>query len=333
MRSIVLMSGIAMAAAQAVAQAVAQTPPMLTSPSATAPLATPSPGPAPSLSAPNQGAPVTTAPAAVETRATIMHLSASLGDQHSVSNGLDWRIFQERAEADGSHQLVAETKDAAPNLPLPDGDYVVHVAFGLASAIKRVSVRGQDVDARLALNAGALKVSGMLGDAHIPASRLQISIYVPERDGGEARLVVADAKPGATMSLPEGSYRIISTYLDKEGGGTTSNPAGRPNATNSIVNAEVRVQTGKLTDVTLRHHAAVLTLKLVNAPGGEALANTSFSVLTPGGDVIRELIGAFPSLVLAEGEYVVIARRDGKTFQGTFTVQSSLDRDIEVLAK
>ena len=44
-------------------------------------------------------------------------------------------------------------------------------------------------------------------------------------------------------------------------------------------------------------------------------------MLTPGGDVIRELVGAFPSLVLAEGEYVVIARHDAKTYQSTFEVQ------------
>ncbi len=76
-----------------------------------------------------------------------------------------------------------------------------------------------------------------------------------------------------------------------------------------------------------------MTLKLVNAPGGEALANTSFTVLTPGGDVIREMIGAFPSLVLAEGEYVAIARRDGRTYQGTFAVRSGRDRDVEILAR
>ena len=52
----------------------------------------------------------------------------------------------------------------------------------------------------------------------------------------------------------------------------------------------------------------------------------------PGGDIIRELIGAFPSLVLAEGEYIAIARHDGKTFQTTFKVQSTLDRDVEVVA-
>ena len=75
------------------------------------------------------------------------------------------------------------------------------------------------------------------------------------------------------------------------------------------------------------------TLKLDNKPGAEALANTTFTVLTPGGDVIRELMGAFPSLVLAEGEYAVIARHDGKTYQSTFEVQTGMDRDVEVVAQ
>ena len=74
-------------------------------------------------------------------------------------------------------------------------------------------------------------------------------------------------------------------------------------------------------------------MKLVITPGSEALANTTFSVLTPGGDTIREAIGAFPSMTLAEGEYVVIARNGGKVFTQEFTVKSGLDRDIEVLVK
>ena len=92
------------------------------------------------------------------------------------------------------------------------------------------------------------------------------------------------------------------------------------------------MQAGKLLLASVKHRAAMLTLKLVNAPGGEALANTSFTVLTPGGDVIRELIGAFPSLVLAEGDYVAIARHAGKTFQSEFKVQSARDSDVEVMA-
>jgi hypothetical protein len=45
------------------------------------------------------------------------------------------------------------------------------------------------------------------------------------------------------------------------------------------------------------------------------------------------MIGAFPSLPLAEGEYVAIARRDGKTFQRNFNVVGGHDADIEVLSK
>ena len=102
---------------------------------------------------------------------------------------------------------------------------------------------------------------------------------------------------------------------------------------NSIVNADIKVISGKLIDVTIRHRCATITLKLVNKAGAEALANTTFTVLTPGGDVIRELVGAFPSLVLAEGEYVVIARHDAKIYQSTFQVQTGMDRDVEVVAQ
>ncbi len=63
----------------------------------------------------------------------------------------------------------------------------------------------------------------------------------------------------------------------------------------------------------------------MKAPGGEALANTSFSVLTPGGDVIRELIGAFPSLVLAEGEYVAIMGPSGSGKSTLMNILGCLD--------
>ena len=76
-----------------------------------------------------------------------------------------------------------------------------------------------------------------------------------------------------------------------------------------------------------------MTLKLVANPGAEAFAGTAFSVLTPGGDTIREAIGAFPQVTLAEGDYVLIARHDGQVYTREFKVESGLDRDVEVLAK
>jgi hypothetical protein len=161
-----------------------------------------------------------------------------------------------------------------------------------------------------------------------------ISVFVPDRGNAEGKLV-ANVKAGDILRLPEGTYHIVSTYLDTATSNQSPSPtaSGNPNATNSIVDADAKVQIGKLTEAILRHRVAVMTLKLVNFVGGEALANTSFTVLTPGGDVLREMIGAFPSLPLAEGEYVVIARRDGKAFQRNFNVVGGRDTDIEVLFK
>lgn len=104
--------------------------------------------------------------------------------------------------------------------------------------------------------------------------------------------------------VPEGTYHIVSNYGDS----------------NAVVRSDIRVQPGKLTDITVTHRAAVITLKLVSDRGGEALANTNWTVLTPGGDVIKETVGAFPRVVLAEGDYRAIARNEGRTFEREFKV-------------
>lgn len=272
--------------------------------------------------------------AAPEQPTSMLLLSAFLSatDTQPLRSGLIWRVYDETAEPDGSHKLMAQSTEAAPSLALPIGTYIVHAAVGLAGMTKRVTITDQPISERLVLNAGGLRIVGMLGDKPINPAKLAISIYVPEPGNSEAKLVFADAKSGDIIGLPEGAYHVVSTLLDTTGVGSLAQN-GVSNATNSVVHADLRVQAGKLTDATLRHRAAVTTLKLVNAPGGEALANTTFTILTPGGDVIREMIGAFPSLVLAEGEYVAIARHDSKTHQTNFKVQSTHDRDVEVLAK
>jgi len=261
------------------------------------------------------------------------------GSDAPLTGGLRWRVFAARPDLDGSHSLVVESGEAQPTLTLPPGDYVVHVALGLASAAKRVSLAQDIRRERLTLNAGALRITGTLGGAPIDPSKLSLAIYVPERNNPEAKLVYPKARAGEIIGLPEGAYHIVSTFLDTVGVGSVGvgKPGGgapsAPTPTNSIVAADIKVVSGKLVDVTLRHRCATVTIKLVNAAGAEALANSSFTVLTPGGDLIRDLIGAFPSLVLGEGEYVVIARHEAKTYQATFQVQSGLDRDVEVIAQ
>src|SRR5664279_1934443 len=64
-------------------------------------------------------------PATPEPKANILHLSAVLSatDAQPLRGGLRWRVFDEKAELDGSHALVAESFDATPALTLRDGNF------------------------------------------------------------------------------------------------------------------------------------------------------------------------------------------------------------------
>src|SRR5260370_151541 len=128
---------------------------------------------------------------------------------------------------------------------------------------------------------------------------------------------VPNVAAGDVALLPEGTYYIISNYGDA----------------NSVVRSDIRVQASKLTDVIISHRAAVITLKLVGDKGGEALANTAWSVITPGGDVIKESIGAFPRVVLSEGEYRAIAKNEGKVIERHFNMLNGVDRTVSEIAR
>ncbi|WP_370644826.1 hypothetical protein [Microvirga sp. ACRRW] len=252
---------------------------------------------------------------------TLKQVAVNAGAVFSESNepirsGLVWRVFEDRGDT-SQPNIVARSSNPTPSFTLAPGNYIVHVAYGFASATKRISVQSGNLNERLVVSAGALRLKGAVGESPIAASRVSFSVYVPEAQNSEGRLVIANAKPNEVIRLPEGSYHVVSTYGDA----------------NAIMRSDLKVESGKVTEATLNHRAATVTLKLVASEGGEAFAGTAFSVLTPGGDVIREAIGAFPSVTLAEGEYVLIARHEGKVFTKDFKVESGLDRDIEVLAK
>jgi hypothetical protein len=246
-------------------------------------------------------------------------LSARFGkDAPPIGGGLTWRVYAAKAEPGGAFRLVREEKSAAPTLVLPPGNYIVHVGFGLATAVKPVSLRGSTVREEFDLPAGGLRIEGRVGDVAIPAGQISFDVYMGSQfEAGDRRPIAEHVMTGSVVVVPEGTYYIVSNYGDA----------------NSLVRSDIRVQAGKLTDIAVNHRAAVITLKLVSDKGGEALANTAWSVLTPGGDVIKESIGAFPRVVLAEGEYRAIARNEGKVFEREFKVVTGVDGDVEVMAQ
>ena len=211
-----------------------------------------------------------------------------------------------------------EDKSPAPTLVLPAGAYIVHVGFWLATAVKPVNLRGPTVREEFELPAGGLRLEGRVGDVRIAAGQISFDVYKGSQfEAGDRRPIAEHVMTGAVVVVPEGTYYIVSNYGDA----------------NSVVRSDIRVQAGKLTDVTVTHRAAAITLKLVSENGGAALANTAWSVLTPGGDVIKESIGAFPRVFLAEGEYRAFARNEGKVYEREFKVVAGVDGDIVVTAR
>ena len=285
------------------------------------PASGPIPAPAPTLTQPPvSAAPPPAAPLGVAPPAqAVLSLSARYGkDLPPITGGLVWRVFPDRPDETGTFKMIREERGATPNIVLPPGNYVVHVALGLVSAVRAVTLKAETDREAFVLPAGGLRIEGRVGTSKIPQNQISFSIYKGSQfEVGERASLVPNVAAGDVVLLPEGTYYIISNYGDA----------------NSVVRSDIRVQAGKLTDVIVTHRAAVITLKLVSEQGGEALANTAWSVITPGGDVIKESIGAFPRVVLSEGEYRAIAKNEGKVFERSFNVVNGVDGEVEVVAR
>lgn len=248
-------------------------------------------------------------------------------DGATIQRVLTWRVFNEKGE-NGAPTLVTEAQDAAHVFPLAPGNYIVLVSSGLASTAKHIQITNEPKKENFVLPVGGLRVTGRVGENAIPSTRLRFDVYegsfLQRGAIAKGRMKKNDRPPvlraaagGDVVFLPAGVYYIQSTY--GEG--------------NAQIQADVRIEAGRLTDATVHHRAAQVTLRLVNNTGGEAIANTQWSVLTPGGDSIKESIGAFPTVVLSEGEYVAVAKSSDRTFQQNFKVESGKDREIEVLTR
>jgi len=268
---------------------------------------------------PSAAQPITQAVPIVPAGQVALAVAARYGrDAPAIVGGLIWRVYAAKPDPTGVFRLIKEDRSPAPTFVLPPGNYVVHASFGLASAAKAIQLRTDTVRETFEIPAGGVRLEGRVGDVRIPTGQISFDIYPGSQfDTSNRRPVAQNVLTGDVVLLPEGTYYIVSNYGDA----------------NSVVRSDVRVQVAKLTDIVVTHRAAVLTFKLVNEKGGEALANTQWTVLTPGGDVIKESIGAFPRVVLAEGDYHLIARNSGRSYQRDFKVSSGVDGEVEVLAR
>ena len=246
-------------------------------------------------------------------------LAAQLvGDGKEITRGLVWRVFKPEPGPDGKLPLVASAQGGTSVFDLQPGKYLVHAAFGRAGATKKITVGRESRRETLVLDAGGLELDAVVdGGLRVPPEELKFSIYEGTPDEkGERALIIPDVKPRTVVRLNSGVYHVVSTY----------------GSVNAVIRSDIRVEAGKLTEATVEHRAAELTMKLVREKGGEAIADTSWSILTGSGDPIRETVGAYASMVLAEGEYTVIAKNRDRIYQRDLTVVAGENQDVEVLA-
>lgn len=245
-------------------------------------------------------------------------LSAQLTDKGAdITRGIVWRVFKPEA-VNGKLPMVASAHGGSAVFQLEPGSYLVHASYGRAGATKRITVGNEARRESLVLDAGGLKLDAVLsGGVRIPPKNLRFSIYEGNAEpNGDRALIIPDVAPNSVVRLNAGIYHIVSTY----------------GAVNAVIRSDIRVEAGKLTEATVEHHAAEITMKLVRESGGEAIADTSWSLLNESGDPIKETVGAFASMVLAEGDYTIIAKNRDRIYQKDFTVVAGQNQELEVLA-
>ncbi|MDV3250807.1 hypothetical protein DevBK_05615 [Devosia sp. BK] len=252
---------------------------------------------------------ITDAPQSVTLTARITQEGAA------VPEGVIWRVYDSVPDAQGNMTLVAKSEQATAKLDLPPGEYVVHAAYGRAQLSESLSVVPGNNEKVIDLEAGALRLnSAVTGDIPIPPTELKFDIFTA---GDEAsRVLIAEGlPPNDIVTLNAGTYHIVSHFGD----------------INAVVRADLRVEAGELTDATLYHHASEVSFKLVSEEGGEAIADVEWTVNTADGATVFTDRGAFPSTVLAEGDYVVLAKQGEKVYNRDVQVVSGGSREIEVL--
>lgn len=235
-----------------------------------------------------------------------------------ISSGIVWRIFETKPDRNGKYQLLSTHRDPVPTAVLTPGEYLVNAAYGRAHLTKKLKVaKGAPMAEQFVMNAGGLRLDAMLANGQkISPDNVSYIIYSDEQDQfGNREKILTNARTGLVYRLNAGIYHVMSKY-------------GNANA---VVEADVTVEPGKLTEATINHQAGRVTFKLVLQPGGDALANTQWQIMNEAGDVVKSSAGALPSHILAAGQYSVVAKHSGRQYQMPFAVGSGEVKQVEVV--
>lgn len=246
-------------------------------------------------------------------------LTAKVSSEGTViPSGLVWRIFSATPDSDGEPTLVETVEMPTAAISLSPGEYLVHVAYGNAQQTQTILVDQSPSAHIVVLEAGGLKLhASIAGEIAIPEEQMQFRVF-PEGEAADPRAaIVTNLQPNEIMYLNAGIYHVVSQF----------------GAQNAKAEANLRVEPGLLTEATLYHDAAEINLRLVSEEGGDAIADVEWTIKDANGLTVFSELSAFPTAVLAEGDYTVLARQGNGVFNRDFAVQAGPARELEILTQ
>jgi len=296
------------------AQAAPQTPPATpsTTPLQAAPAVRTFVGNRPKINQPE----IKKSQSAVVAPVTLLALLTEEGKE--IKSGLVWRIFRAEGDRRGHFKLLYKLTTPRAQINLPVASYLVNLAWGRSHLTEKIDIlSSKPLTRKLVLNAGGLRLGAqhMQGMPLLP-HQVSYQIYSDERDQfGERQLLVDKAPQGKIIRLNAGIYHVKSRYGNANG----------------IIETDITVEAGKLTEAIINHTATKVIFKLVNQPGGEALAGAVWRILSPDGKLVKKTGGALPSLILAAGEYTINARYGSRTFARKVAIEPGNPILVEIV--
>jgi hypothetical protein len=234
-----------------------------------------------------------------------------------IARPIAWTVHRVDDSAEDKWPLVGERSAAEAAFDLAPGQYVVRAGYGAIKAAKVVVVQPrQQVDVTFILNAGGLRVVPALAFLDPPegANAKHWVFEAAADDRGNRRLFAETDRPGEVIRLNAGTYHLVSRFGDA----------------NAVVEADVTVKPGMLTEVEINHKAGIVHLGFARHDTDGPSETVQWQINDSNGSVIMRADGARISQILAPGAYIAAVDYGGRKFEARFEIDIGETREVNI---
>jgi hypothetical protein len=234
-----------------------------------------------------------------------------------IARPIAWTVHRVDDSAEDKWPLVGERSAAEALFDLAPGQYVVRAGYGAIKAAKVVVVQPrQQVDVTFILNAGGLRVVPALAFLDPPegANAKHWVFEAADGDRSSRRLFAETDRPGEVIRLNAGTYHLVSRFGDA----------------NAVVEADVTVRPGMLTEVEINHKAGIVHLGFARHDTDGPPKTVQWQINDSNGAVIMRADGARISQILAPGAYIAAVDYGGRKFEAKFEIDIGETREVNI---